>query len=260
MKTQIIILYPYENSTSVPALAGLYHEILQRQGYAVSSFCTSDYPSSAELFDAITSEASPDFGISLNLAGLNFLNTGEDSILMKLPCPFAHELLMPPYYVNRYLDTRINFNHIVYVHRESDASYIRNYYPDIPAVCTTPKPDWETRILPLRKAMEASAVAAEIKALPDVFSMLCQSLIEKLKMQPDAIFHELVVTLLGEYGITDMTREESIELITMCSLASEYVDCTAGGAEIFSSPQETLVTLLQNANPICANISANCFS
>ena len=83
MKTQIIILYPYENDTSVPALAGLYHEILQRQGYAVSSFCTSDYPSSAELFDAITSEASPDFGISLNLAGLNFLNTGEDSILKK---------------------------------------------------------------------------------------------------------------------------------------------------------------------------------
>ncbi len=260
MKTQIIILYPYENATSVPALARLYHEILQQQGYAVSSFCTSDYPSSAELFDAITSEASPDFGISLNLAGLNFLNTGEDSIIMKLPCPFAHELLMPPYYVNRYLDSRINFNHIVYVHRESDASYIRNYYPDIPTVCTIPKPDWKTRILPLRKSMEASAVAAEINALPDVFSILCQSLIEKLKAQPDAIFHELVVTLLREYGITDMSREESIELITMCSLASEYVDCTVGGTEIFSSPQETLVTLLQNTNPICANISANCFS
>ena len=39
---QIIILYPYENATSVPALARLYHEILQQQGYAVSSFCTSD--------------------------------------------------------------------------------------------------------------------------------------------------------------------------------------------------------------------------
>ena len=93
-----------------------------------------------------------------------------------------------------------------------------------------------------------------------VFSMLCQSLIEKLKMQPDAIFHELVVTLLGEYGITDMTREEKIELITMCSLASEYVDCMVDSTEAFSSPQETLVTMLQNANPICANISASCFS
>lgn len=260
MKTQIVILYPYENDTSVSALAGLYDEILQQQGYAVSSFCTSDYSSSAALFNAITCGNSPDFGISLNLAGLNFLNTGEDSVLMKLPCPFAHELLMPPYYVNRYLDSRINFNHIVYVHRESDASYIRNYYPDIPTVCTIPKPDWETRILPLRKAMEASAVAAEIKALPDVFSMLCQSLIKKLNAQPDAIFHELVVTLLREYGITDMTREEKIELITLCSLASEYVDCTIDRTESFSSLQETLAWLLQNANPICTNISANCFS
>lgn len=257
MISEIVLIYPNEKDTSVSDLAKLYCQLLQQQGYSVLAVCTSDCQSSAELWDTITSKSSPDFGISLNLAGFNFLNTGEDSMLMKLPCPFAHELLMPPYYVNKYLDSRINFNHILYVHNESDAAYIQKYYPDIPTVRTIPEPHWESLPLPLKKPIAPSSIMAEINSLPDVFSMLCKNLINTMQAQPNAIFYQLVLALLKEYGITNMSREEEIEIITMCALASEYVNSTTSITDSKLSPQETLAQFLQNANPICSNISQN---
>lgn len=260
MSANIVILYQNETDTSVTELANTYQQFLQQQGYSVLALCTDEYKSPRALWDTITSTFSPDFGITLNLAGFQCLDTDEDSILMKLPCPFAHELFFPPYYVNQYLATRINFNHILYVHNASDEAYIKNYFRDIPAVCTIPTPKLDSTELPLRKISEPSAIMAEINSLPDVFSMLCKRLIKTLKSRPDAVLYKHVLRLLKELGIGKMSYEEEVEIVTMCALASEYVNATRRPARPYHSPEETLTTFLQNANPICENISPSRFS
>jgi hypothetical protein len=216
---KILILYFGQEDSDISKLAESYAQNLKFRGHTVLTMNEISYTYSDELFPSLE-KFDPDFGITLDFAGFNLLNTGDDSLLTRFLCPFAHEILMPPYYLNSYLDSRFTFNHVVYCHSASHSEYIQKYFPDVPDVRYCPLPETMHSASPFNTP---ESILSEINSLPDVFASLCHLLIQDLRAQPDLSFANLVLSRLSQVGIDDLTTEEAKELITMCSLSEEYI-------------------------------------
>lgn len=245
MKILILFSASDKKDTPIENLARSYSQIWKEQGHTVLAENTFPYQYSDEVFPKLE-QFCPDFGVTLNLAGFNLLTTGEDSLLTKFLCPFAHEIVMPPYYLNQYLDSRFIFNHIVYCHSVSHAEYIRNFFPDVPDIQYCPLPQTLSNNM---VSHSPDRILSEIRSLPEVFANLCHSLIDDLQTQPDLIFSEFVLSKMAQLGIDNMTAEEQKDLITMCSLSEEYV-CSISKMppDQIMSDEQTTDLFLQRAN------------
>lgn len=241
---KILILYMEQDNLT--ELAITYKKILSKEGHTVLVENIKKYNYAEELIPKLESFL-PDFGITLNFAGMNLLTTGGDSLLTRLLCPFAHEIFMAPYYINHYLSNRFIFNNILYVHNYSDMEYIKKYYIDVPMVSCIPTPDiGKTLNNPNATSQE---ILSEINSLPDVYSELCASLISSLFQNPSAIFCDLVIEQVKQKGIGSLTLEEEKDLITLCSLSWEY--CRSRGCIPVTKslqPKAVLDHFIKNAN------------
>lgn len=246
---KILILYSATSNNTEKKLATTYDDCLKAMGHTTLVENVSSFHYADELFPLLT-EFNPDFGITLNLAGFNIYTTGEDSILTRLSCPFAHEILMPPCYLNSFLDTRFNFNTIVYVHEKSQASYLTRFFSDLPQVNCVPFPKGED-IAPYRSLASSEAIMQEIENLPTVFSTLCKDLVTDLISTANSDFSTLVLDKIRTYGIDNLNRDDEINIITLSYLAKEYVESLQEHHEAaldFVTPEDLLHLFLSNAD------------
>lgn len=245
---RILILYSSKEEKTEHTLALLYKQLLEQQGHILLLENVMNYKTANDIFPALKN-FSPEFGITINLAGTNLLTTGEDSLLTLLTCPFAHEILVPPYYLMPQLEMRFHFNHILYFHNHSDATFVERYFEDIPKIEILPFPN-STGVEPYRNHASSLDIMSEIQSLPAPFSTLCLHLIEKISGTSSGIFCEQVLEELTHNNINNLTWEEEKNIISLCYLSVEYVNSiqssTSSGE--CTSPAALLQIFLQQAN------------